>query len=205
MGLGLNFCPIPKFTTKNYADVNRFRRDIFTKLFFAHQPLDTTETELFVRSDWEPPTDQMPDEIRDRMLRFTRTVSNAYPKQRMGPNLTKIQLAALSYLRQNNIYMVIKSDKNLGPCLIEKEKYIQLAFCDHLNDNNTYRQLSATTAMGHKKAIIRRINNFIQQYETYTEDDIVNLTSDGKFLSRSLKANDDFAKFYLLAKIHNHH
>jgi len=38
--------------------------------------------------------------------------------------------------------MVIWTDKNLGPALIERKRYINLAFKDHLGNHNVYQQLT---------------------------------------------------------------
>ena len=37
--------------------------------------------------------------------------------------------------------MVVNADKKLGPVLIERKKYIRLAFHNHLNNNTSYLQL----------------------------------------------------------------
>ena len=120
----------------------------------------------------------------------------------MGPNLTKIQLAALAYLQKSEKYMVIKSDKILGPCLIEKTKYIELAYRDHLSDTSTYGQLSTTLAKGRMNSIRIMLHNFITTHHTYEEDKKIQYTDDGTYLKRTIEANNDFARFYLLAKIH---
>ena len=37
------------------------------------------------------------------------------------------------------------ADKNLGLCIIEKAKYIELVY-DHLKDRSTYQRISSTMA-----------------------------------------------------------
>ena len=56
-------------------------------------------------------------------------------------NLTKPHRAALNYLRSQRDFIVAHCDKNLGPAIIERDKYISYAFCNHSNNTTTYKQL----------------------------------------------------------------
>jgi len=42
--------------------------------------------------------------------------------------------------------MVCKTDKNLGPAIIERKHYFNLAFRDHLSNPRTYRKLTEAAA-----------------------------------------------------------
>ena len=70
LGLGLNFCPRPRLSSRAAdVDTDRFRRDAWTRLFFAgNDPLPATR--LFIRSKWSPPTDEIPPEFRIRTHQF---------------------------------------------------------------------------------------------------------------------------------------
>lgn len=99
----------------------------------------------------------------------------------------------------------MKTDKNLGPAIIEKLKYIRLAYRDHLNDTTTYRKISLLQATNRIAAITRILRSFVSKFlnDKANEDD-------KKFLERSLAAfhssvkdnKPTLAKFYLLAKVH---
>ena len=54
----------------------------------------------------------------------------------------------MEYLKNNNIYIVVHSDKNLGPCILERLFYIYKGFAEHLGNTTNYKPLSATAARG---------------------------------------------------------
>ena len=57
----------------------------------------------------------------------------------------------------------MRTDKNLGPAVINTNQYRQRAYTDHLNDRTTYRELSQPTALGRIKAVRRMLNRFIER------------------------------------------
>jgi hypothetical protein len=75
LGLGLNFCPRPtqpvKLTVVNDL-VKRFKRDIYTKMFFAHIESEWKPNQLFIRSPWEPNAADLPPELCARVTYFVR-------------------------------------------------------------------------------------------------------------------------------------
>ena len=112
----------------------------------------------------------------------------------------------MCFLTANKNLLVIKTDKNLGPAVIEREKYIRLAYRDHLNDQHTYRKLSEIQAINRIRAVQNILNNFITTYLPGKINE-----ADRKYLLRSLEqykrkwddgALPTFAHFYLLAKVH---
>ena len=201
LGLGLNFCVVPRTTKTNYADTSRFKKDIYTKFFFAHHP-ETSPPQLFLRSDWEPSPSDLPAEFRTRISQFKTKIDLIFRKQRLPSNLTKIQRAALNYLLNNKKYIVIKSDKNLGPVLLHRSRYVQLAFTDHLNDEITYRRLTKQEADGRILAIKKIVCNFVDEHLTLTDNKKKTYSPDGKYILRSLSTSTPYSQFYLLAKIH---
>jgi hypothetical protein len=106
------------------------------------------------------------------------------------------QCKMLSNLRNNRDFTVIPADKNLGPCIMERETYIRRALQNHLNDNTTYQQLSDKEAEDKIQTIKLRFGSFLEIYRPYLE------TNDYKFIVRSIKVKDPLAKFYLTAKVH---
>jgi hypothetical protein len=73
LGLGLNFCPKPPNTTgpRDFdAIAARFRRDIYTQIIFAGSPDKYDPNQLFIRTDWEPPSEAVPIEIHARVSHF---------------------------------------------------------------------------------------------------------------------------------------
>jgi hypothetical protein len=97
LGLGLNFCPVPR-TAKNCMrdSLDRFQRDLYLKIFFAGQTLPPAK--LFVRSDWYPPTETIPAELRVRMRQFRANILRLFPTPRCPPNLVPHQNRLLQML-----------------------------------------------------------------------------------------------------------
>ena len=195
LGLGLNFCPTPTATPRNINEsLARFSRDTSTKFFWAGSP-PLAATDLFIRSEWEPDPDDIPAEFRARLSAFTRALKPMFRRQRSRRNLLPTQLTAMASLRQDDKLLIFKTDKNLGPTILEQSNYIKMALQDHLHDTCTYRQLSTQQAGGRLRAVSHLIKNFIQVH-------CAKGSSDAKFLFRSFNVEDPFAYFYLLAKVH---
>ncbi|KOR28926.1 hypothetical protein TI04_09870, partial [Achromatium sp. WMS2] len=57
-----------------------------------------------------------------------------------------IETATLSQLQKNTNIIVLPSDKNLGPCIMEREKYFHMILNDHLLNNSCYKKLTNTEA-----------------------------------------------------------
>jgi hypothetical protein len=123
LGLGLNCCHRPtqlfKLTVVNDL-VKRFKRDIYTKMFFAHIKSEWKPNQLFIRSPWEPNTTDL------------------------KPNLMPYQGRLLRLLEASNDFIVFPSDKNLGLVILERAEYIRRAHIDHLSGSRTYKQLTET-------------------------------------------------------------
>ena len=56
-------------------------------------------------------------------------------------NLTKRQQELLQLLQNHNDFIIAPSDKNLGPCILERDVYIKRALQDHLSNEKVYRKL----------------------------------------------------------------
>jgi hypothetical protein len=197
LGLGLNFCPRPSLSTsRTDVDFDRFRRDCYTKLFFAGSPA-LPPTTLFIRSKWEPPRERIDPEFRSRVADFNRNTAALFRRRKCRPNFIPSQLAAFENLRVRSDLVIFQCDKNLGPAIIERERYIRLALDDHLSDTTTYRRLTAAVAVNRIQAIRRILVNFIER-----NLEAQNNKRDAKFLRRSLSVKDPFAYFYITAKVH---
>ena len=191
LGLGLNFCLKPS-TTTDTLDLQRFRNDCYYKFILAG--VNNQIPSLYIRSNRPADRSEISTEFAVRLTAFEHCIEKVFTKRRSSTNLFKTQHAALKFLFNNPDIIVIKTDKNLGPAVLERSVYIKRAFDDHLSDSSTYRQLDKTTANGRIKSIERIILNFIT---TYIKD-----KNDKIYLLRSLKVEDPFSYFYMLAKVH---
>lgn len=153
---------------------------------------------LFIRSEWRPPTRGTALDVRNRCFRFRDAVTRLATQQalrRRGSNLTRFQHTAFLHLAARNDLIVARTDKNLGPAIIERRHYVERAFIDHLNDASTYRQLTQTQADGRILSIRKIVTQFISAH--FPPGD-----PSATFLQRSLIVKDPFAYFYMLMKIH---
>jgi hypothetical protein len=102
----------------------------------------------------------------------------------------------LSNLRNQRQHIIFSADKNLGPCIIERDQYIYRALHDHLLDDTTYRRYNKAQALTKMEAIKSTLDAFILKYkDELCKPDII-------FLERTKIVKDPFPKFYITAKIH---
>ena len=47
-------------------------------------------------------------------------------------------------LQQQQIFLIVPCDKNLGPAIIKCQDYLKIAMWDHLNDTTTYKSLTSS-------------------------------------------------------------
>jgi hypothetical protein len=199
LGLGLTYCPRPtqpvKLTVVNDL-VKRFKRDIYTKMFFAHIESEWKPNQLFIRSSWEPTASDLPPEFRARVTYFIRRLRAKFTQQRVMSNLTPYQGRLLRLLKASDEFIVFPSDKNLGPVILERAEYIRRAHVDHLCDPRTYKQLTATEAADRISTIEGLLSDFLDNYAASLD------YHDRVFLERSSTVDDPYAYFYLTAKVH---
>jgi hypothetical protein len=197
LGLGLNFCPTPETTTRRIKDaLDRLQRDLYLKVYFAGQQ-ELTPTKLFVRSDWQPPMNAIPSELKARMKLFRRKITTLFRPVRSPANLIPHQQYLLDKLQSSEDTLVVRTDKNLGPALVDRKTYIHKAFADHLSDANTYRSLSPTEASDS----IEELTELLQAFVSHHENELGESTT--KFLTESIdEVIDPYPHFYLTFKIH---
>ena len=71
----------------------------------------------------------------------------------------------IQFLVDNNEYIVVQGDKNLGPCILERVYYIYKAFEEHLGNERNYRQLSLTAAQGRQRGLQYMLRDWISKYK----------------------------------------
>lgn len=196
LGLGLGFCPIPRMSTPVTAiDTTRFLTNTKLKMFFDDND-DKPVPKLYFKSNWKPPDSEFHPEFIERLTKFVRAIHLTTARQRRSKsNLLPWQRIAFAFLRNNKHLHVFKTDKNLGPAIIETETYVRRALDEHLLDSATYGKLHEVAAESWMDELREEIKTKI----------IAKLPkgNDKTYLQRSLAAvQDPFAYFYLLAKVH---
>ena len=155
------------------------------------------ETGLFIRSNWQPDSHDIPMEFKARVSFFVKQVGTLFKKRiRATSSFLPSQYAAYNWLRNNPNFINFPTDKNLGPAIIERERYIRIAFDEHLSDSKTYRQLDLQTTNNRVNTIRLIINQLIKALKD------IGSFQDAKYLLRSTQVKDPFPYLYLLAKVH---
>ena len=200
LGLGLKFCPAPRFSHSSVAkSFERFRRDLFCKTYFAGKDNVNADFDmkLHVSSTWCPLDWMIPNSIHRRLRNFTQSTNSLFKKKKCKPNLLWHQHIALSTLQKDHRFLVIHCDKNLGPAIIEKDVYIQRALSDHLLDTTSYRSLTPDQAMDMKTTIKSKILDWLKKYKKLLT------AQERKFIRYHTNQSDTgLPVFYLSAKVH---
>ena len=169
---------------------------------------DLPKTKLYVPSKWTPDHNEISPELRSRIGQFKRESAKLFSQQPTTGNLLPSQRQALRALRSRDDLIVLKTDKNLGPAVVERKVYIQRALDEHLADTNTYRRLTQQQAERRIKAVKRILTTFTNRHFP-SRDKFTIEGCTGRFLQSWLEQfttgdipKDPFSYFYLLAKIH---
>ena len=129
---------------------------------------------------------------------FNYEIRNMFNKRKNSKgNLLPSQQAAFHWLLDHPEIIVCNADKNLGPVVMERDKYIEFAFNDHLKDKSTYRQLTDEEANKHIDQISRDIDFFVNNFKLSK--------SDRTFIIRTREQMNDKNKtafLYLTVKMH---
>jgi len=156
---------------------------------------------LYARSNSKAPEHLVASELKNRIDKFSTDLRRIFRTRRSPSNLLPHQRACLRELRTNPELIICKTDKNLGPAIMDRKRYIELAFRDHLSDRNTYRQLTkdeASLMMIETDAAILRWLNHHKERLSQAEITFLKRTR----TLRDAAGNINFPQFYLLAKLH---
>lgn len=149
-----------------------------------------------MKSKWCPPLHLIPIEVDRRLDSFFKGVKAAFKKKKSTSNLLPFQETLLRSLRRDKSIIIVNSDKGLGPCAVDREKYISDALI-HLNDKTAYQLLTADEAKLAAAEIKHAINQWTIKFRPFISDMSV------KYIRNSINENKDpFGFFYLLYKLH---
>ncbi len=205
LGLGLNFIPTPH-QSNNYNYIydrtfQRIRRSIHLKYHFAGGANETDNDcnpRIYVPTGWTPPPWTFPaGSLNPRLKAFEKEMKKLFKPRRGKPNLLPHQLRALNDLQANPNLLVVPADKNLGPCIIERDRYIRIVMRDHLNDNATYQRLTAQQVRNTQHYLRTHLEQWIKVHKDSLS------RSDKMSLKIHMKNNTEpFARFYATLKVH---
>ena len=85
-----------------------------------------------------------PIALEERLSCFSTALNKVFKTCKGKTNLLPHQHLALRMLQQQETFLIVPCDKNLGPMIIECHDYIKIAMRDHLSDTTTYKSLSTS-------------------------------------------------------------
>ena len=205
LGLNLKYIPRQKITPNDLLDThNRFSKTVYTQDYYNNNPQptemcsnNTYNPKLHIPSHWTPPDWMVSKLTVERTNIFNTCLSNIFKRKVTSPNLSTQQLLILRKLRAKKEFVIVKADKNLGPCILETEAYIKYALNDHLKCENTYKRISFNAATTHMTQVRKKVNRFLYQHrKTLPAEDI-------KYIrKRTKEVENPFPQLYLLMKVH---
>jgi hypothetical protein len=163
-------------------------------MFMAHK--NEPIPRLYTKSDWWPPIHMVNYNLVLRVNNFVKRIEKLYTKKKCRSNLLPYQRRILATIKTNKTHVVMPADKNLGPCIIERYKYITRALNDHLLDATTYKPLHPLLAQQRIDRLQTQLQQFIEYYGKRLSP------PDVKFLTKTLHVKDPYPKFYITAKVH---
>ena len=181
--------------------MDKFETDYKRRVMFSNFPNENANEipDLYLPNlDFTPDEPNNP-ELSSRLNNFLFAIRMLFSEHKnVHSSLMHHQLASLQWLLDHPEIIVLNSDKNLGPAVIERSRYVELAWKDHLHDRNTYQVLLKPKALRKLLAIRSKIYIFTEVFCSVSIED-------KEFIIRSLnsiKNGSGFAFMYLTAKIH---
>ena len=145
LGLGLKCCIAQKRMGPFVFDFERFTRDLRLRFHFRNaeqkKPTEPHLRKLYIKNkDYEPP--EATHDLEQDLKTFEHEITSLSRHTRHSlPSLSDKEINSLKSLRDDPILLVLPTDKNLGPAILERRKYIEWVLREHLSDANTYKQI----------------------------------------------------------------
>ena len=178
LGLGLKFIPTPSLTNSwsrlRKSSYDRLFRSVHLRFHFAGRQLSKMRTsydpKLYVRSKWTPPHWTIPPvALEERLLCFSTALNKLFKTRKGKTNLLPHQQQALRMLQQQQTFLIVPCDKNLGPAIIERHDYLKIAMRDHLSDTTTYKTLTTSEIDRYSLEIKKHILGWHKTYNKKTD------------------------------------
>ncbi len=172
LGLGLKFCiESPRPFQDLDSSMQRFRRDMRMHCRFNlgattndGEDEDEYNPRLYIRSQWTPPL--APSNFEFGFDNFDKLVTDerrSLPWTRRH-NMDPSQRHVLGQLTTRPDLIVLQTDKNLGPCVIERDVYIKQVLNEHLLQEENYERLSPESAVTELR---KQRSSFLSVYDRY--------------------------------------
>jgi len=195
LGLGLKYCIVPPKATPDITNTMlKLAYRIRTKHYLQMADrMDNQEyiPQLYVKlKNWNPPPARPITE--DKLTLFEKTSKEAIRLNNLQPyafsNLTPNQKITLNKFKQSEEFIILPTDKNLGPAIMNRDLYIKQVLREHLT-TPAYLQLTSEKAL-------TEINNtkqlLLNAFNTYKH---VLSQAEISYFNRSFKENHHVPMF----------
>ena len=204
LGYGLKHCiKLPQPQTIIYEkpnpDLPRLRNDIGRIYTYLDEEdvAGNYNPKLYINSD--TPFDINCAYLENQINAFVKEFSSTRRRylKRTAPNLTNKQFRLISDMKNNTIYIIIEADKNLGPCILEREHYIRRAFEEHLGNERNYKIITKAEAIQLQMDLAADLEIWLVNFSKEIP------LHERTFLRRAKnKYSDQLAKFRMTLKAH---
>ena len=91
-----------------------------------------------------PTLDNPPVALEECLSRFSTALNQLFKTRKGKTNLLPHQQRALRILQQQQTFLIVPCDMNLGPAIIERHDYLKIAIRDYLSNTTTYKSLTTS-------------------------------------------------------------
>ena len=184
------------------SSYDRLFRFVHLRFHFAGKPpsegTTTYDPKIYVYSTWTPPHWTIPlIALEERLSRFSSALNKHFKTRKGKTNRLPNQHRAIRTLQQQQTFLIVPCDKNLGPTINERHDYLKIAMRDHLSDTTTYKSLTTSEIDHYSSDITKNILGWLKtHHKTLT-------IMERCFLRKKLKWNESpYARLYLTLKAH---
>jgi hypothetical protein len=158
---------------------------------------------LYIPSPWEPSWMLNRDDVESALVSMeTLLLKKSIQLPRYCQyNLSHPQRQCLQELANRNDLIIYPADKNLGPCVVEREQYIKQVFSKHLNNRENYKMISLDMI---DDELLQQRKNFLAIYDKFHTE--IHTSAEKTYFSCAL--NDTtlgtyrVLQFYCTYKVH---
>jgi hypothetical protein len=199
---GLKFCiehALPKPRLDNTFD--RLTQDIRRRHFWSTRDATSTtdyNPKLYIKSNWEPgpATPELEAALQHFRTKITQLVRDNTLAQQRRHNLPAPTRRLLQILPKSVDHIILPTDKNLGPAIVERNVYKQRCLSDHLNDIGTYQRLTEAHAHRLLHTAETQFKDLVADYEsTLPEGELT-------YFKRCFEETRRIPQFYCTPKVH---
>ena len=147
LSLGLKFCIRSRLPSNNInKTIDRFRHDVRVKHYLATEdpPEDPHfNPKLYIKSPFFKPKIAS-FAIKDALNTFKErlTAKHEQYQKACNPNITVLQNSALRKLKDNEKFIVVEADKNMGVTVWKRSEFIKQVLKEHLSNAQVYQNIT---------------------------------------------------------------